>query len=148
MDDINLAASSVPDFNVFGWPYTGLVTLLTLVIYIGMAIMVSRIRRKTNTPVPGMDGPPEFLRAFRIHQNTAEQLILFIPLLWIAALSSHDEVAAGIGMLWPVSRIIYARGYMKDPAKRLPGFVMGIAVLLVLLILSAVQLVRSLIAWQ
>ena len=42
--------------------------------------------------------------------------------MWLFALYWNDAVAAAIGVVWIVGRIVYARAYMADPAKRGPGF--------------------------
>src|ERR1051326_3826600 len=115
MDDMPAPLPAMPDFNVFGWPWTGFVTLFTLLLYLILGMQVARVRRKTGALGPAMDGPPEFMRAMRVQMNTLEQLIIFLPLLWIAALSLRDEIAAAIGVIWPIGRIFYALGSYKDP---------------------------------
>lgn len=149
MNETDLPASSgFFDFNLFGWPWTGLVTLLTLLIYIVLSYNVGRARQRYNVPAPEMSGPPEFLRVMRTQMNTLEQMAAFLPLLWMASFATRDEVAALIGMFWPLSRILYAAGYYKDASKRHAGFLIGLAVVVVLFVLCAVQMVRSLLAWQ
>ncbi|HVY12628.1 MAG TPA: MAPEG family protein [Alphaproteobacteria bacterium] len=148
MDDVPASGAAVPDFNVFGWPYTGFVTLFALLVYFAFAFRVGRARVKYNVPAPAMDGPPEFLCAMRVQMNTLEQLIVFLPLLWIAALSSRDEIAALIGATWPLARLIYAAGYTRGPDKRHMGFILGLLPLLALFLLAVVQLVRSALVWQ
>ncbi|MBI3419929.1 MAG: MAPEG family protein [Proteobacteria bacterium] len=148
MDDVTPAAGALPDFNIFGWPWTGLVTILTLVLYQYFAVRVGHARKKYQIDPPTMTGNPDFERRVRIHLNTLEQLIIFLPLLWIAALSTRDDIAAAIGTLWPISRIWYAIDYTKDPKTRHKGFLMGVLVLLALLALCLVQLVRSVFVWQ
>lgn len=138
-------ADSFFDFSLFGWPWTGLVTLFALFVYYGLAFRVGKARQRHGVHAPSTDGPIEFMTAFRIQQNTLEQLVVFLPLLWMAALSSRDELAALIGVFWPVSRIIYAMGYLAAPKKRATGFVFGVVVLAALFALVAVQLVQSLL---
>ncbi len=135
------------ELNVFGWPWTGLVTLLTLLVVFVLAYQVARARSKYKVSVPNIQGPEEFMRVFRTHANSVEFLVIFLPLLWITALATRDEIAAIIGVFWPISRIIYALGYYQDAKKRLPGFVMGAGVIVLLFIISAIQIVRSLFIW-
>jgi len=139
---------SPADFDVFGWPWTGFVTLFTLLVYFAVTFQVGQARRKYKVPAPEMHGAAEFMRVVRVQMNTLEQMVIFLPLLWMAALCSHDGIAAGIGVLWPVSRILYAVGYYKAAEKRHIGFLLGFLVVLVLFGLVAVQLVRSLLVWQ
>lgn len=137
------------DFNMFGWPWTGMVTLLALAVYYMFVIRVSLARKAHNVPAPAADGPVEFLKALRIQLNTLEQLVVFLPLLWMAAFSARDELAALIGVLWPISRLVYASGYQNDDAKaRAPGFILGFLVLFALFVLVAVRLIHSLLFWQ
>lgn len=136
------------ELNIFGWPWTGLVTLLTLLVVFVLAYQVGRTRMKYKVSAPNTQGPEEFMRVFRAHANSVEFLVLFLPLLWMAALATRDEIAAIIGVFWPISRIMYALGYYHPTAKkRFPGFVMGIGVIVVLFIVCAIQIVRSLFIW-
>ncbi len=142
------AASSLFDFNVFGWPWTGLVTLFTLLVYFAFLFKVGRARSKYGVPAPQIDGPNEFRLAHRIQVNTGEHLIIFLPLLWIAALSTIDGLAASIGVIWPLSRIWYAAAYTKNPPARHPPFMVGVGVVVVLFALVAFELGHSLFFWH
>lgn len=141
-------APSFFDFNLFGWPFTGLVTLFALAVYFWTTWNVGKARRAHGVQAPSMTGPDAFMRAFRTQQNTLEQLVLFLPLLWMAALSSRDEIAAAIGVIWPVARIAYALGYTREGGKRAAGFMVGMLVSIALFLLCAVQMVNSLFAFQ
>jgi glutathione S-transferase len=145
---MEFAAPSFFDFNVFGWPFSGLVTLFALAIYFMFALKVATARIKYKVPPPATDGPPEFLRILRVQANTLEQIVIFLPLLWMAAFATHDAMAALIGIFWPVSRLVYAAGYYKDAKKRLPGFIFGTGVLFLLFLIVGVQLVRSAFFWD
>ena len=43
-------------------------------------------------------------------------------------------MAAGLGVLFIIARILYARGYLADPGKRSLGFGLGFLATLVLLL--------------
>ena len=80
-----------------------------------------------------MDGPLEFMRALRIQLNTAEQLWLFMPCLWLSSALVNDVFAALVGIFWPISRLLYAIGYShKEASRRFPGFLLGILVIAIL----------------
>ena len=102
-------------------PLTVLVTVFALLVYVAVTLGVGRARMRTGVKAPDMDGPAEFQRAVRVQMNTLEQIAMFLPALWLFALSWGDRPAALIGVLWPLARIVYARAYMADPAKRGPG---------------------------
>ena len=137
-------APSFFDFSYFGWPLTGLVMLFALGIYFWMTWNVGHARRKHSVPPPHTSGPDEFLRALRVQQNTLEQLALFLPLLWITALSTRDEIAALIGVMWPISRLMYALGYYKEAGKHTPGFIIGLVVCALLFLISVARMGLSL----
>ncbi len=81
-----------------------------------------------------------------MQQNTLEQLVLFLPALWLFALTIGDPWASLIGLVWPIGRILYAWGYYRDAEKRGPGFVLSVAATMVLLIGAAIGLVRAALA--
>ncbi|WP_440635766.1 MAPEG family protein [Bradyrhizobium sp. PUT101] len=101
---------------------TALVTLLAIAFYFFTAINVSRSRTKTGVKVPAMSGHPDFERAFRIQMNTLEWMPIFLPALWLFAIYISDAIAAGIGVIWIIGRIVYFVGYSKAAAKRGMGF--------------------------
>lgn len=101
---------------------TALVTLMAIAFYFFTAINVSRWRTKTGVKVPAMSGHPDFERAFRIQMNTLEWMPIFLPALWLFAIYISDAIAAGIGVIWIIGRIVYFVGYSKAAAKRGMGF--------------------------
>jgi uncharacterized MAPEG superfamily protein len=90
---------------------------------------------------PATSGSEPFERAFRVHMNTLEQLIGFLPALLIAGLYWPNAIIASIGMVYILGRFLYRQSYIADPAKRRLGFlltVMPTFVLLAAAILGAV----------
>ncbi|MFC7334878.1 MAPEG family protein [Rhodocista pekingensis] len=127
----------------FAW--TGLVTLAALFVYFWSALMVGRGRGLYKVPAPSMDGPPEFLRAVRVQINTLEQIVLFLPALWLFAAAWGDMAAALVGVFWPVGRILYALAYYRDAKKRGPGFLIAMLPTLLLLLGALAGFVRVLL---
>ena len=101
---------------------TALVTLLAIAFYFSTSINVSRARTRTGVKVPATSGHPDFERAFRIQMNTLEWMPIFLPALWLFAIYISDAVAAGLGAVWVIGRIVYFIGYSQAAAKRGPGF--------------------------
>jgi glutathione S-transferase len=99
-----------------------IVTLLALLIYFWMGIQVAGSRGKSGIQAPAMTGHPLLERAVRVHYNTLEWLPIFLVSMWLFAIYWRDDVAAGLGVVWIVGRLIYSFGYMADPGKRGPGF--------------------------
>lgn len=114
--------------------WAALVTLAALLVYLSLGINVGRARHKTGIQAPAVTGDATLERAFRVHYNTLEWLPIFLGAMWIFALYWNDRVAAGIGVVWILGRILYARGYMADPAKRGPGFLIQALATLALLL--------------
>ena len=101
---------------------TALVTLLAIAFYFFTSINVSRARTRTGVKAPAMSGHPDFERAFRIQMNTLEWMPIFLPSLWLFAIYISDAIAAGVGAVWIIGRIVYFMGYSQAAAKRGPGF--------------------------
>jgi glutathione S-transferase len=121
---------------------TATVTLLAVLILLAFAIRVARTRRKVNLP-PAMMGAPELERALRIHGNTVEQIVIFLPALWLSSLYFQGWAPPAIGLVWCLGRIIYAVGYSKDPRARFPGFFLTIFPSLILIVLAIIGIVQA-----
>ena len=114
--------------------YVAIVTGIALLQVFVFSFQVGKAREATGTPAPAMSGPPEFERAFRVHQNTIEQLIIFIPSLWMFANYVRPDIAAGLGLIFVIGRQIYRAAYIADPSKRTLGFATGALSMLILLL--------------
>lgn len=123
-------------------PWPSLVTVIALLTYFVVTANVGRARAKYGVKPPAMSGNPDFERVLRVQQNTLEQLIVFLPALWIFSLFVNPIWGAALGAAWILGRIFYAWGYYQAPEKRLIGF--GIASLATLALLLG-SLVGSLI---
>lgn len=98
------------------------VTLLALLVYVWMSVSVGKARKQSGISAPAMHGDPLLERYLRVQGNTLEWLAIFLPSLWIFAFYWSDRVAALVGLVWIVGRILYALGYWADAAKREMGF--------------------------
>jgi len=114
--------------------YPALVTCLALLVYLWTVIGVIRARGRSGLKAPAVTGDPDFERHFRIQQNTVEQLVLFLPSLWIFSLEVSQVWGSIIGLVFVAARAFYAVSYARDPAARGPGFSIGFVATLVLLI--------------
>ena len=109
------------------------ITGVILVQYYVLMMMVGAARAKTGIEPPKMDGDPLLERAVRIQANTLEQIVVVIPALWIFATYLSSDVAAGLGLVFVVGRVLYAQAYRADPKKRTMGFMLGFLATMVLL---------------
>ncbi len=115
-------------FGNIGKPCTAFVTLLDMVLYFVVTWNVARARGKYKIEAPETDGPPAFKQIFRVQQNTLEQIVLHLPLLWIAAFAMSDVFAAAFGAIWTLGRLLYARGYYTKPKRRFKGFIIAMTI--------------------
>ena len=67
---------------------------------------------------PATTGHPTFERLVRIQANTGEQIILFLPSLWLFSLYLSAVWASVLGLLWIMARAAYAIVYEADPQRR------------------------------
>jgi glutathione S-transferase len=104
-----------------------LVVALALLLYVGVFVAVGRARLRYGIEAPAVTGAPEFERIFRIQQNTLEQLVWFVPALWLFALYASPGWGGLIGLVWVAARAYYAVSYYRDPNTRGPGFVTAFA---------------------
>jgi len=123
--------------------FPSLATVLTLILYLVLTANVGRARLKYKVPVPQTSGDPNFERVFRVQQNTLEQLILFLPSLWLFSLFVSPNWGAGIGGIWIIGRILYAWGYYQSAEKRALGFGINSLSIIVLLLGALIGLMRT-----
>src|SRR4051812_23720075 len=101
---------------------TALVTCLAVLFYFFTSIQVSRARVAFGVKVPAISGNADFERVFRVQMNTLEWMPIFLPSLWLFAIYISDPIAATLGLIWIVGRMLYMIGYSQATAKRGPGF--------------------------
>jgi glutathione S-transferase len=118
--------------------------LLALLEYIVMSALVGRARAKHGIRAPAMMGHPEFERANRVHVNTLENLIIFVPAVWIFATYVSTAWAAGLGALFVVARALYAVGYLQAAEKRSIGAGITGIVTVVLVVGGLIGVARAL----
>jgi glutathione S-transferase len=129
---------------MMGHRWTALVTLLALLAYFWMGLQVGRARRKSGIGPPAMTGDPLLERAVRVQSNTLEWLPIFLVSLWLFAVYWNERVAAGLGVVWIIGRLIYSAGYMAAPSKRSTGFLIQLLASTVLLVGALGKIVYSL----
>ena len=124
---------------MFGGHAIEAVILLALLEYSILGVMVGRARQTYGVEAPATTGNPDFERIFRMHVNTLESLIVFIPALWIFSLAVNYHLGVALGLLFVIARIIYARGYMSAASRRATGAI-------ITTLINAILVLGSLIA--
>ena len=102
--------------------FTALLTLLAILFYFVTSARVARARIRYGVKLPAITGNADFERVFRVQMNTLEWLPIFLPSLWLFAIYIRDGVAASIGAVWIIGRIVYMIGYTQSVPRRSPGF--------------------------
>ncbi len=102
--------------------YPAIVTLLVALVYFSMALTVARTHQRTGILAPTMTGDPVLERTCRAHINMLEWMPIALPSMWLLAIYWSPAVAALLGLVWIVGRIIYFIGYVSEATKRFPGF--------------------------
>jgi glutathione S-transferase len=101
---------------------TAIVTCLAVLVYFFTTIKVGQARAAFGIKAPATTGNPDFERVFRVQMNTLEAMPIFLPSLWLFAIYINDTIAAAIGLVWIVGRILYIIGYSQAANKRSSGF--------------------------
>lgn len=124
-------------------PYVAIVTVAALIEFLWFGALVGKARAKYGISAPATTGNEVFERYFRVQMNTLEQLILFLPALWIFAYFISPIWAAALGVVFIVGRAIYCASYVRDPKSRSLGFALTTLPTMVMLIWILVWAVRT-----
>lgn len=102
--------------------WVSIVAALSLIQYLYIGLQTGQARQRYDVKAPATTGDPIFERYFRVQQNTLEQLVVFIPSLFLFATYVRPGIAAILGLVFIAGRVVYARSYVADPEKRSAGF--------------------------
>jgi len=131
-------------------PFVAIVTVLALGQFFWLALQVARARSRYGVAAPAVSGNEVFERHFRVQMNTLEQLLMFLPSLWIFASYISPLWAAALGVVFVIGRAIYATAYVRDPKSRSLGFGLTAFPTLAMMIGIVVWAVRAIVlgaAW-
>jgi hypothetical protein len=123
-------------------PYVDIVTALALVQFIAFGFKVGKARGTYGVKAPATTGNEVFERHFRVQQNTLESLVAFVPGLYLFSHYWNPLWAAALGVVYLAGREIYAATYVKDPAKRGPGYGLTFLPIVILIVGSVIGAVR------
>lgn len=123
-----------------------LITVLSLFFYLILTINVGKARMKYKIMPPATTGDENFERVLRVQQNTVEQLVFFLPLLWLFSFYVSSLWGGALGAIWLVGRVFFALGYYEAPEKRTTGFAISTLSSMVLLVGSLVGMMLT--AWH
>ena len=124
--------------------YVDIVTALAVLQFLVFAFKVGAARVRYGIAAPATTGNALFERHFRVQQNTLEQLLAFLPGLYLYSRYWNPLVAAGLGVVYLVGREVYAVSYVRDPAGRSAGYGLSFLPIVILIAGGMLGAVRSL----
>ncbi|MBD2189679.1 MAPEG family protein [Pseudanabaena mucicola] len=125
--------------------FPAIVTIGALLVYFGLGIGVGVARFKYKIMPPQTTGNEDFERVYRAHQNTLEQIVIFLPCLWLFSIFVNPNIGAILGAVWIVGRIAYAWGYYIEASKRAAGNAIASLATLALMFGTLFNLVKGLL---
>jgi uncharacterized membrane protein YecN with MAPEG domain len=114
--------------------FVHLVVGIALVECLWFSFAVGKARETYKVAAPATTGNEIFERYFRVHMNTLELLIVFIPSILLFALYVNANIAAGLGVVFIIGRAWYFRSYVRDPRSRSVGFALSFLPMAILLL--------------
>ena len=121
--------------------FVAFVALLALIEYVIIFMLTGRARGQYGVKAPATTGHPVFERWLRVQQNTVEQLVVFLPALFLFSSYVSPRWGGILGLVFIVGRAIYARSYVADPESRSLGFGLSVVPTLLLLLGSLLAVV-------
>ncbi len=125
--------------------YVALVIVLAILEYLFFMGMVGKARGQYSVKAPATTGDEMFERYYRVHQNTLEQLIMFIPCVYFFGVYMHALGAAALGLLFLIGRMVYYKAYIADPASRGVGMMIGFLSIMILMLGALVGIIIELV---
>jgi len=118
--------------------FVAVIAAIALLQYIYFSYQVGQARGKYGVAAPAVTGDPIFERHHRVHQNTLENLVVFLPGLWLFATYVNPLIASVLGLIVIVGRAIYATRYVAEPESRGVGVAIYFPAMLVLVVGGAI----------
>ena len=125
--------------------YVLIVIVLALLQFTAFGIAVSRARGRYEVKAPAVTGHVIFERYMRVQMNTLEQLVVFIPAIWLFAQFISPRWAAILGVVYLAGRTLYFFSYVNNPQSRSLGFALTSLPTLVMLggvLYEAIRMLR------
>jgi glutathione S-transferase len=124
--------------------YVDIVTALAVLQFVVFGFKVGKARGLYGIQAPATTGHVTFERVFRVHMNTLETLIVFVPGLYLFSHYFNPLIAAGLGVLYLIGREVYSASYVRDPAKRSAGYGLTFIPTMILVLGGLIGAVRQL----
>lgn len=123
--------------------YVQLVIVLALIEFVVFGYAVGQARTRYDVPAPATSGHEVFERCFRAHMNTLEQLVVFLPSIWLFGHYINAWIAVALGALFIIGRALYFRGYVQSAQTRHAGFMISAIPNVTLLVGALIGVIRA-----
>ena len=124
-------------------PLVQLVIGLALVQFFFFLFAVGKARVTYKVAAPATTGNEVFERYFRVQMNTLELLVMFVPAMYIFGQYWGGYLAAALGAVYLVGRLIYFTSYVKDPKSRSMGYGLSVTPIMVMVVGAIVGAIRA-----
>src|SRR5579859_1127581 len=124
-------------------PLVHIVLGLALAQFLFFGFAVGKGRGTYKVSAPATTGNEMFERYFRVQMNTLELLIIMVPSMVLFAQYDGAYVAAGLGVIYLVGRMIYFTSYVKNPKSRSMGYGLSAFPVLVMLAGAIIGAIRA-----
>lgn len=118
--------------------YVNIIAILAVFQFFVFSFLVGRAREKYGVKAPAISGNADFERVFRVQMNTLEQLVCFLPALYIAAMYWSPIFISLLGVVYLVGRLVFRHAYITDPSKRTVGFLLSAVPILILMVAALI----------
>lgn len=115
--------------------------ILNILLIFVFSIWVGRCRKKYHSPAPALGENIKLQIANRIHYNSLELFILFLPLFIIFAAFYEDFYGAVVGFAFLIARVIFALGYWKNPPYRSFGQIPSFTIIIILIVFDLIVII-------
>lgn len=126
-------------------PLVHLVIGLALAQFFFFCMSVGRARGTYKVPAPATTGNEVFERYFRVQMNTLELLVVFVPSIILFGAYISPYIAATLGVIYLIGRLVYFTSYVKDPKSRSLGYALSALPVIVLVAGSIIGAIRAIV---
>ena len=124
-------------------PLVHIVVGLALAQFLFFCFAVGKARGTYKVAAPATTGNEMFERYFRVQMNTLELLIIFLPSMVLFGQYFGSYIAAALGVIYLMGRMIYFMSYVKDPKSRSAGYGLSALPVMVLLAGAIIGAIRA-----
>lgn len=124
-------------------PLVQLVIGLALAQFFFFLFAVGRARQTYKVTAPATTGNEIFERYFRVQMNTLELLVIFVPSVLLFSEFFGGYIAAALGAVYLVGRMVYFSSYVKNPSSRSVGYGLSAGPIMILVAGTIIGAIRA-----